>query len=111
MAESNNNQKRGPLTGTKIGFVVADKSDKTRKVAVGYQFRHPKYGKTIKRSTYLQIDDPKNECKLGDQVEIVACRPISKNKSWRLVRVVRASPGPDVAHVKTAEPEVQQADA
>jgi len=111
MAESQDKSKRGPLTGTRIGVVVADKADKTRKVAVSYQFRHPKYGKTLKRTTYIQVHDPENASKLGDEVEIAACRPISKNKSWRLVQIVKASPGPELAHVETAEPEAQEADA
>ncbi len=81
---------RGPLAGTKIGVVTGDKRDKTRTVKVNYQVRHPKYGKFLKRHTSFHVHDPKNSSKLGDRVEIVNCRPVSKTKQWRLVRVVEA---------------------
>lgn len=81
---------RPPLVGTKIGTVVSDKRDKTRTVTVNYQMRHPKYGKYLKRNTYYHIHDPQNASKAGDKVEIVNCRPISKTKRWRLVRVIQA---------------------
>lgn len=79
---------RKPLTGTKVGLVTSDKRDKTRTVAVDYQLRDQKYGKYLKRSTKFQMHDPNNESKLGDRVEIAKCRPISKTKNWRLVRVI-----------------------
>ena len=81
---------RGPMAGTKIGVVTGDKRDKTRTVKVDYQVRHPKYGKFLKRHTSFHVHDPENSSKLGDRVEIVNCRPISKTKQWRLVRVVEA---------------------
>jgi small subunit ribosomal protein S17 len=77
-----------PLTATKIGLVESDKRDKTRKVVISYQAMHPKYGKYIRQRTVLHIHDEKNESKLGDLVEVAQCRPISKTKFWRLVRVV-----------------------
>ncbi len=80
------------LKGTKTGTVVSDKRDKTRTVAVAYQSRNVKYGKYLQRTTKLQVHDPKNDSKQGDRVEIAACRPISKTKSWRLVKVVHAAP-------------------
>jgi small subunit ribosomal protein S17 len=73
---------------TRIGVVESDRRDKTRKVVVRYQAKHPKYGKYIKRRTTLQVHDEANESRLGDIVEVVECRPLSKTKSWRLVRVV-----------------------
>ncbi len=82
-----------PLSGTKIGVVTVAKQDKTRTVAVNYQVRHNKYGKYLKRQTKFRVHDPKNVSKLGDTVEIVNCRPISKTKMWRMVRVVQASSG------------------
>lgn len=91
-------EQRKPLTGTKVGVVTSDKRDKTRAVKVTYQVRHGKYGKYLKRQSVYQIHDPKNESKLGDRVEIVNCRPISKTKSWRLVRVVEASKGVGLLH-------------
>lgn len=83
-------ESRGALTGIKTGVVTSDKRDKTRTVTVSYLARHPKYGKYLKRNTYYHIHDPENASKAGDQVEIVNCRPISKTKRWRLVRVVQA---------------------
>ena len=110
MADTQDKSKRGKLTGTKVGVVVADKADKTRKVAIRFSYRHPKYGKTLKRLTHLQVHDPENASKLGDEVEVAACRPISKNKSWRLVQIVKASPGSQRTHVETAGSEPEQKD-
>lgn len=78
---------------TKIGFVESDKADKTRKVVVGYMAKHPKYGKFVKRRTVLQVHDENNESELGDRVEVRECRPVSKTKSWELVRIVEKRPG------------------
>ncbi|MBS0191472.1 MAG: 30S ribosomal protein S17 [Planctomycetes bacterium] len=74
--------------GTKIGVVESDKRDKTRKVVISYQSMHPKYGKYIRQRTVLHIHDEKNESRLGDVVEVAQCRPMSKTKFWRLVRIV-----------------------
>ncbi len=75
----------------KVGIVESDLRDKTRKVAINFSVRHRKYGKYIRRRSVLQVHDEKNESKVGDRVEIAECRPISKTKSWTLVRVVKAS--------------------
>lgn len=83
---------RRRLAGTKVGLVTGDKRDKTRTVTVSYQVRHPKYGKYLKRVTRYHIHDPENASKAGDMVEIANCRPVSKTKRWRLVRVVRQGP-------------------
>jgi small subunit ribosomal protein S17 len=72
------------LTGT----VTSDKMDKSATVMVERRVKHPLYGKFIKRSTKLHIHDENNECGTGDTVVIEQCRPISKTKSWRLVKVV-----------------------
>ncbi len=82
------------LTGTLIGTVISDKRTKTRTVAVEYVHVHPKYGKSIRRSTKYQVHDEANGTKLGDKVEIAQCRPMSKTKTWRLVKVVQAAPTP-----------------
>jgi small subunit ribosomal protein S17 len=74
---------------TLTGVVIARSTDKTVKVAIDYKIKHPKYGKYMGRRTKLSVHDPKNELGLGDSVEIVECRPISKTKSWRLVKVVK----------------------
>ena len=79
---------RKPLTGTKIGVVTSDKRDKTRKVVIRYRTKHPKYGKYVSKRTVLQVHDENNASSTGDLVEVAECRPISKTKRWRLVRVV-----------------------
>ncbi|WP_428386313.1 30S ribosomal protein S17 [Mucisphaera sp.] len=80
------------LTGTKIGVVTSDKRDKTRTVEVDFQFRHPKYGKYIHRQLRFHIHDEENASKTGDRVEIAPCRPYSKTKSWRLLRILESAP-------------------
>jgi small subunit ribosomal protein S17 len=71
-----------------IGMVTSDKVSKTRKVVFEYLARHAKYNKYVKRQTVLHVHDEKNESRNGDQVEVMSCRPISKSKTWRLVRIV-----------------------
>ena len=78
-----------PLLRTITGVVASDKGDKTIKVVVDYQMRHPKYGKYLKRRTVLHAHDEKNDAKEGDTVEIAECRPLSKTKHHRLLRVVQ----------------------
>lgn len=85
----NSSTLRRSLKGTKIGVVCGDKRDKTRVVSVSYQKRHPKYGKYLKRNTRFHVHDPENTSQTGDVVEIANCRPVSKTKMWRLVRVVK----------------------
>ena len=72
------------------GTVVSDKGDKTLKVRFDYQVKHPKYGKHYRRSTTLHTHDESNEGKVGDVVEVMACRRISKTKFWRLKRIIRS---------------------
>ena len=75
-------------TRTETGRVVSDKMDKTITVLVERRVKHPLYGKYVKRSTKLHAHDEHNECKEGDVVTIEECRPLSKSKAWRLVKVV-----------------------
>ena len=77
---------------TVVGVVASDKGNKTIKVVVNYQTKHPKYGKFLKRRTVLHAHDEKNDAKLGDTVEIAECRPLSKTKHHRLVRIVERAP-------------------
>ena len=86
------------LTATRTGVVTSDKRDKTVTVAVEFQKVHRKYGKRLKRDAIFQVHDEQNEAGKGDRVEIAQCRPLSKTKSWRLVRVVTKAPA-EVAHV------------
>ena len=73
---------------TRIGQVVSNKMDKTIVVLVKTKAKHPIYGKTLNQSTKLKADDPENQCDIGDTVEIAETRPLSKDKRWRLVRIV-----------------------
>jgi small subunit ribosomal protein S17 len=73
---------------TRTGVVSSDKGDKTIVVSCSRLTRHTKYGKYLGRRTKLHVHDEKNEAKIGDRVEVMACRPISKMKAWRLVRVL-----------------------
>lgn len=70
------------------GKVVSDKMDKSFVIAIERTVKHPLYGKFIRRTTKLHVHDENNDAKLGDVVEIKECRPVSKTKSWTLVRVV-----------------------
>lgn len=81
-----------PLLRTIVGVVASDKASKTRKVIVEYQTRHPKYGKYLSRRTVLHVHDEKNESREGDRVEVAECRPLSKTKHHRLIRVVEKAP-------------------
>ena len=76
------------LRKTRTGKVVSDKMDKTIVVAVEDKVKHPLYGKIVNRTYKLKAHDENNECGIGDKVEIRECRPLSKTKSWTLVRVV-----------------------
>ena len=71
-----------------VGRVVSDKMDKTVTVLTVRRVKHPVYGKYIRRSTKLHVHDESNQCRMGDQVEIRECRPLSRHKSWTLVQVV-----------------------
>ena len=68
--------------------VVSDKMDKSAVVLIERRVKHPIYGKFMRKSTKLHIHDENNECAIGDTVQISECRPISKTKSWTLVKVV-----------------------
>ena len=70
------------------GTVVSDKMNKSAVVLIERRVKHPVYGKFMKKSTKLHIHDENNECGVGDTVQITECRPISKTKSWKLVKVV-----------------------
>ena len=72
----------------KRGIVVSKSGDKSVGVQINYTVKHPVYGKYIKRRTKLGVHDERNESGIGDVVEIVECRPISKTKNWRLVKIV-----------------------
>ena len=72
----------------KRGVVVSKSGDKSCKVQIDYKVKHPLYGKYIKRRTKLGVHDESNAAGIGDKVEIAECRPISKTKNWRLMKVL-----------------------
>ena len=76
------------LRKTRVGVVVSDKMDKTIVVAVKDSVQHPLYKKIMKRTVKFKAHDEKNECGVGDRVEIMETRPLSKTKRWRLVQVL-----------------------
>src|SRR5215813_4411360 len=78
---------------TLVGVVTRDKMDKTRRVEIPWLVKHARYGKYIKRRTICYAHDEANESRIGDTVEIMETRPLSKLKNWRLVRVVTKAPG------------------
>ena len=76
------------LRKTRVGMVVSDKMDKTVVVAIIDNVKHPLYKKIVKRTVRLKAHDEKNECRVGDRVEVMETRPLSKDKRWRLVEIV-----------------------
>ena len=72
----------------RIGEVVSDKMDKTIVVKIEDSVKHPIYKKIIKRTIKFKAHDENNECKIGDRVEIMETRPLSKDKRWRLTKIV-----------------------
>ena len=73
---------------TLTGVVVSNSGDKSVRVVIHYRVKHPKYGKYVKRRTKIGVHDERNQSRVGDLVEVAQCRPRSKTKSWRLLRVV-----------------------
>ena len=76
------------LRKTRVGVVVSDKMDKTIVVAIQDNVKHPIYGKIIKRTLKVHAHDETNTCGIGDKVEIMETRPLSKTKRWRLVEII-----------------------
>ena len=76
------------LRKTRVGRVVSDKMDKTIVIAIEDHVKHPVYGKIIKRTVKIHAHDENNECGIGDTVEVMETRPLSKTKRWRLVRII-----------------------
>ena len=73
---------------TRVGIVISDKMDKTIVVAIATHVQHPLYHKIIKRTYKLKAHDEKNEAGIGDTVKVMECRPLSKDKRWRLVEII-----------------------
>lgn len=87
MSESQAAEAKSPGSSV-TGKVISNKMQKTITVAVERLVKHPTYGKYIRRTTTLKAHDENNECREGDVVTIEECRPLSRHKNWRLVRVV-----------------------
>lgn len=80
------------LQRTLRGVVTSNKMEKSATVTIERRVKHPLYGKVVKRSTKLSVHDEANECGVGDTVLIEQCAPVSKTKSWKLVKVVEKAP-------------------
>lgn len=76
---------------TLLGTVTSRMGDKSVKVTIPYKIPHPRYLKVINRKTVLHVHDEKNETKIGDKVEIMETRPLSRLKRWRVIKVVHAA--------------------
>src|SRR4051812_12186011 len=74
---------------TQIGFVASRSGDKSIKVTIAYKTPHPLYQKVVNRQTVLHVHDEKNETKVGDKVEIMETRPISRLKRWRVTNIIQ----------------------
>ena len=74
---------------TRVGEVVSDKMDKTAIVAVTRLVRHPLYGRFVKKTNKFKFHDEENKCQVGDVVKIAETRPLSKDKRWRLVEIMK----------------------
>lgn len=73
---------------TRVGRVVSDKADKTATVEIERLVQHPQYKRYIRRRKKYAIHDENNECRVGDTVRFMDCRPLSKSKRWRLVEIM-----------------------
>jgi small subunit ribosomal protein S17 len=91
-------------TGRRVleGIVTRDKMAKTRRVEVQRLVRHARYGKFVKRRTVCYAHDEKNESHLGDTVEIIESRPLSKLKRWELVKIVKKAPSRTLSNLEGA---------
>ena len=77
------------LRKERVGLVIGDKTQKSITVAVVRKVKHPMYGKFVQKTTKLTAHDEQNDCNVGDTVKIMETRPLSKNKRWRLVEIVK----------------------
>ena len=82
------NEQAAATNRTLQGRVVSDKMDKSITVMIERRVKHPLYGKFVRKSTKVHAHDENNECQTGDVVIVEQCRPLSKTKSWRFVRLI-----------------------
>ncbi len=76
------------LRKTRVGVVISDKMDKTCVIAVETKVKHPLYKKYVLRTKKLKVHDENNECGVGDKIEVMETRPLSKDKNWRLLNII-----------------------
>ena len=88
---------------TQIGFVSSRSGDKTVKVTVAFKTPHPLYHKVVNRQTVLHVHDEKNETKIGDKVEVMETRPLSRLKRWRVIAVIQKAVTTDAVAVTEAD--------
>ena len=88
---------------TQIGFVSSRSGDKSIKVTIDYKTPHPLYQKVVKRQTVLHVHDEKNEAKVGDKVEVMETRPLSRLKRWRVVSILQKAVAADGAAITEAD--------
>ncbi len=88
---------------TQIGFVSSRSGDKSIKVTVPYKSPHPLYQKVVNRQTVLHVHDARNETKIGDKVEVMETRPLSRLKRWRVIAIVQRSIAAEGAAISEAD--------
>jgi small subunit ribosomal protein S17 len=88
---------------TQIGFVSSRSGDKSVKVTVAYKTPHPLYQKVVNRQTVLHVHDEKNETKVGDQVEVMETRPLSRLKRWRVVSILHKAVTTDAVAISETD--------
>ena len=88
---------------TQIGFVSSCSGDKSIKVTIDYKTPHPLYQKVVKRQTVLHVHDEKNETKVGDKVEVMETRPLSRLKRWRVISILQKAVVADGAAVSETD--------
>lgn len=88
---------------TQIGFVSSRSGDKSIKVTIAYKTPHPLYHKVVNRQTVLHVHDEKNETKVGDKVEVMGTRPLSRLKRWRVIAVVQKAITADGAAISETD--------
>ena len=76
------------LRKTRVGIVTSDRMDKTVVVTIKDRVKHPLYNKIVDKSVKYKAHDENNECGVGDKVQIMECRPMSKDKNWRVVEII-----------------------
>src|SRR5580692_800779 len=84
---------------TLLGFVTSRSGDKSVKVTIAYKTPHPRYHKVVNRQTVLHVHDEKNETKVGDKVEVMETRPLSRLKRWRVVSIIQKAVTADGAAI------------